>query len=216
MSEPPAKHSCADLQISFPGRAMSELPELAAHVDEVSCDAHEWRTLYRCRECGQEWVEEYEAGGHASVPSVRKSGAENDTPGPMRNRLEGLGDRFDGHDCEDWKVVLGDRVIPNVVHVSLGDTGAVPAPGFLFGTPGGGGGMADIRVIVVMVRADEEPVAVVSYVGPFAVDAVDRSGHRLVQRYDRVSQMGACPLVLNGEKLHQYFFMAISSAEEIG
>jgi hypothetical protein len=67
---------CGGLPSELLGVSVSEIPALAAHVEELSTDFKTWTTLFRCKVCGQIWEERYESKGHANVPSVRRiSGA---------------------------------------------------------------------------------------------------------------------------------------------
>lgn len=56
----------------YPGKALSELPELAACLCEISCDPMTWTTIYRCKYSGEYWEEVYESKGHGEIPIVRR------------------------------------------------------------------------------------------------------------------------------------------------
>jgi transposase-like protein len=56
----------------IPGKAVSDVPELASHLEKLTTDFKLWITRFRCKECGQIWEERYESKGHANVPSIKK------------------------------------------------------------------------------------------------------------------------------------------------
>ena len=70
----------------FPGKSVREIPELAALVDEISCDPMTWITIFRCRVSGEEWEEKYESKGHGEVPSVRRVENKRKRVGPERGQ----------------------------------------------------------------------------------------------------------------------------------
>ncbi len=63
---------CEDLPNVFDGKSVRSIPELHARVDQIHKEPRKWIRIFRCRECGQEWIEEYKGTGHGEVPSVRK------------------------------------------------------------------------------------------------------------------------------------------------
>ena len=54
------------------GSKVEELSNLAPFVEETSTDFKKWETTFKCRYCGQKWLERYELHGHSNVPIVEK------------------------------------------------------------------------------------------------------------------------------------------------
>lgn len=54
------------------GSKVEDMESLAPFVDEISTDFKKWETTFKCRDCGQLWLERYESHGHGNVPIVEK------------------------------------------------------------------------------------------------------------------------------------------------
>lgn len=63
---------CDQFPSSFAERPTSEADAVLQHLEVLSTDFSNWCTTYRCRICGQLWVEEYVVTGHGDVPVLRK------------------------------------------------------------------------------------------------------------------------------------------------
>jgi hypothetical protein len=63
---------CVNMPSRMDGSKVEELSSLSPFVEEISTDFKKWETTFKCRECGQEWLERYESRGHASVPIVER------------------------------------------------------------------------------------------------------------------------------------------------
>lgn len=63
---------CVNMPDRMDGSKVEELSNLAPFVEEISTDFKKWETAFKCRYCGQKWLERYESHGHANVPIVEK------------------------------------------------------------------------------------------------------------------------------------------------
>ena len=63
---------CSNLESSYDGKKVEDIPELASIVDEVRTDFKTWETEYVCKDCGQKWLEKYVSRGHGDVPVTQK------------------------------------------------------------------------------------------------------------------------------------------------
>ena len=64
---------CNNLSNRIVGEKVEDLKNLAPFVDEVSTDYKKWETTFKCRDCGQVWVERYESHGQGDVPVIEKA-----------------------------------------------------------------------------------------------------------------------------------------------
>ena len=63
---------CEELSAVYRGLRVNRIEELATQLEQVEIDAMNWRIRYRCRDCGQEWLEAWEPTGHGEIPVVCK------------------------------------------------------------------------------------------------------------------------------------------------
>ena len=63
---------CTNLSNHYTGKAVKDIPELQARLEEVATDYKKWVTTFRCSSCGQAWIEQYKSRGHGEVPEVFK------------------------------------------------------------------------------------------------------------------------------------------------
>ena len=63
---------CVNMPDRIDGSKVEELSNLTPFVEEISTDFKKWETAFKCRYCGQKWLERYESHGHANVPIVEK------------------------------------------------------------------------------------------------------------------------------------------------
>jgi hypothetical protein len=54
---------CDRLPDELPGKAVADIPGLAAHLEEMTTDFKLWITPFRCKECGKIWEERYSRKG---------------------------------------------------------------------------------------------------------------------------------------------------------
>jgi hypothetical protein len=64
---------CINLSSRISGKKVEELKNLAPYVDEVKTDFKKWETTFRCRDCGQVWIERYESHGQGDIPIVERA-----------------------------------------------------------------------------------------------------------------------------------------------
>ena len=63
---------CKDLQEKFEGKSVKDIPDLYKKLEEVTIDYKNWITTFKCKSCGQFWLEAFIEKGHGEVPEVYK------------------------------------------------------------------------------------------------------------------------------------------------
>lgn len=63
---------CEDLPSIFEGARVEDIPEIKEKLIEVSTDYKHWTTTFKCKVCGQKWIERFVHRGHGEVPEVLK------------------------------------------------------------------------------------------------------------------------------------------------
>ena len=63
---------CENLTGPFEGKKVEDIQELRDILEEERTDFSTWTTFYKCKVCGQLWIEKYEQRGHGEVPVVFK------------------------------------------------------------------------------------------------------------------------------------------------
>ena len=52
--------------------SVDDMPTLKATLIEIRLDGMRWEDWFRCRQCGQHWLERYVSQGHSNVPELFK------------------------------------------------------------------------------------------------------------------------------------------------
>lgn len=63
---------CKDFDSFYQGKRLKDLPELEAFLEEEFTDYKTWTTYYKCKICGDRWVEKYVDKGHGEIPIVER------------------------------------------------------------------------------------------------------------------------------------------------
>jgi len=63
---------CVLLKDVYAGLRIEDMPQLADCAEEIKTDYSKWETLYKCKVCGQLWMEKYVNKGHGEVPEICK------------------------------------------------------------------------------------------------------------------------------------------------
>ncbi len=63
---------CSSLSYKYEGKQIKDIMGLTKDLEEISVDYKDWVATFRCKTCGQLWVEKFEQKGHGEVPSVYK------------------------------------------------------------------------------------------------------------------------------------------------
>ena len=64
---------CSSLSNRYEGKQIKDIKELASDLEKISVDYKAWVATFRCKSCGQLWIEEFEQKGHGEVPLVHKA-----------------------------------------------------------------------------------------------------------------------------------------------
>ena len=64
--------NCKNLNEFYEGMRADDVQKLRDSLQEIKTDLKKWETFYRCRDCGQLWLEEFKQKGHGEVPTLIK------------------------------------------------------------------------------------------------------------------------------------------------
>ncbi len=69
------QNCCKKYDGPYEGKRVEDIEGLNNFLEEINTDFNTWTTFFKCRVCGQIWIEKYELRGHGEIAIVMKEKA---------------------------------------------------------------------------------------------------------------------------------------------